>query len=120
MQTQQYQDYMRSDEWEDKKQERIAMDGGCVMCGRPISRIRSVQVHHITYARLGNENVLTDLCTLCGSCHKKIHAYRKLKQPEQSTQKPEPEESTAVRLAKKLARQRMGEKERLEILKHYM
>ena len=44
----------------------------------------------------------------------------KLKQPEQSTQKPEPEESTAVRLAKKLARQRMGEKERLEILKHYM
>ncbi|RKI87130.1 hypothetical protein D7V94_21515 [Parablautia intestinalis] len=51
---------------------------------------------------------------------KGVFFYRKLKQPEQSTQKPEPEESTAVRLAKKLARQRMGEKERLEILKHYM
>lgn len=74
MQTQQYKDYMRSDEWEAKKQERIAIDGSCVMCGKPISRIRSVQVHHVTYARLG-KNVLTDLCTLCGSCHKKIHAY---------------------------------------------
>lgn len=28
MQTQQYKDYMRSDEWEAKKQERIAIDGG--------------------------------------------------------------------------------------------
>ena len=75
MQTQQYKDYMRSDEWEAKKQERIAIDKGCVMCGRPIERIRKINVHHVTYERLGNENVLTDLCTLCGSCHQKIHNY---------------------------------------------
>ena len=75
MQTKQYKDYMRSEEWEAKKQQRISIDGGCVMCGRPLNRIRSVQVHHVTYARLGHENVMTDLCTLCGSCHKKIHAY---------------------------------------------
>ncbi len=75
MQTQEYRDYMRSPEWETKKQERIALDGGCVMCGRPIERIKKINVHHVTYARLGCENVLTDLCTLCGSCHRKIHNY---------------------------------------------
>ena len=40
MQTQEYKDYMRSDEWEAKKQERIAIDGGCVMCGRPIEALK--------------------------------------------------------------------------------
>ena len=75
MQTQEYKDYMRSNEWKVKKRERIAIDQGCVMCGRPLDKIRSIQVHHITYQRLGNENVLTDLCTLCGSCHKKLHNF---------------------------------------------
>lgn len=75
MQTEEYKRYIRSPEWEAKKQERIAIDKGCCMCGRPLDKIKSVQVHHITYSRLGNENVLTDLCTLCGSCHKKIHNY---------------------------------------------
>ena len=72
MQTQEYKNYMRSEAWEAKKRERIAIDGGCCMCGRPLDKIRSVQVHH---KNLGNENVLTDICTLCGSCHKKIHNF---------------------------------------------
>lgn len=75
METLKYREYIRSDAWKQKKQERIAIDGQCVMCHRPIEQIRSVQVHHVTYKRLGNENVLTDLCTLCGSCHRKIHAF---------------------------------------------
>lgn len=74
-QTEQYKKYMYSKEWESKRQERIAIDGGCVMCGRPIAKIRSVQVHHTTYKNLGHENVLTDLCVLCGSCHKKLHNF---------------------------------------------
>lgn len=74
-QSQEYKKYMRSPEWEQKKQERIAIDGGCVMCHRPLDRIRKIQVHHITYKNLGHEDVLTDLCTLCGSCHQKIHNY---------------------------------------------
>ena len=40
-----------------------------------LDKIKSVQVHHITYKNLGNENVLTDICTLCGSCYKKTHNY---------------------------------------------
>lgn len=47
---------------------------------------------------------------------KGIFTYRKPKQP---TQKKEPEESTAVRLAKKLGKRNMGEKGRMEIMKHY-
>lgn len=75
MYSEQYKKYMKSDKWQAKKQERINIDKGCVMCQRPLEKIKSVQVHHVTYVRLGNENVLTDLCTVCGSCHKKIHNY---------------------------------------------
>ena len=75
MQTQEYKVYMKSEKWKVKKQERIAIDKGCCMRGRPLDKIKSVQVHHIAYKNLGNENILTDLCTLCGSCHKKIHNY---------------------------------------------
>lgn len=76
MQSDFYKEYMRSEAWEQKKQERMKIDGfRCVMCGRSIDHCRSLQVHHVTYKRLGNENVLTDLCTVCGSCHKKIHNY---------------------------------------------
>lgn len=71
----QYDDYMRSKQWEDKRQQRIEIDGECVMCHRPVSKMKKIDVHHITYIRLGNENVLTDLCTLCPTCHKHIHNY---------------------------------------------
>ncbi len=66
---------MASEKWQQKKQERIDIDKGCVMCKRPLERIRKINVHHVTYERLGNENVLADLCTLCGSCHIKLHNY---------------------------------------------
>lgn len=74
-QSEEYKVYMKSDAWEHKRQERIAIDQGCVMCGRPLNKIKSVQVHHVTYKNLGHENVLTDICTLCGSCHRKIHNF---------------------------------------------
>ena len=47
---------------------------------------------------------------------KGVFFYRKPKQP---TQKKEPEESAAVRLAKKLGKRNMGEKERMAIIAHY-
>lgn len=72
-----YTQYIKSDAWEVKKEERKKIDGyRCVCCGRSEDHTRrGLQVHHITYERLGHENVYTDLCTVCGSCHKKIHAY---------------------------------------------
>ncbi len=76
MQTEEYKNYVRSREWKRKKLERLAIDDyRCVMCGRHISRCSTLQVHHITYKNLGHENALADLCTVCGSCHKKLHNY---------------------------------------------
>ncbi len=77
MQSEFYTQYIKSDAWEAKKEERKKIDGyRCVCCGRSEDHTRrGLQVHHITYERLGHENVYTDLCTVCGSCHKKIHAY---------------------------------------------
>lgn len=46
---------------------------------------------------------------------KGVFFYRKPKQQKQK----EPEESAAVRLAKKLGKRNMGEKGRMEIMKHY-
>ena len=77
-QTDLYRKYMQSEAWQAKKQQRLEIDGyKCVMCGKPLSKCKSMplQCHHITYARLGHENVHTDLVTLCGSCHRKIHNY---------------------------------------------
>ena len=71
-----YDQYMKSPEWEEKKNQRLQIDCNCcVMCGRSIDHVRSMQCHHITYERLGNENPYTDLVTVCGSCHKKLHGY---------------------------------------------
>jgi 5-methylcytosine-specific restriction endonuclease McrA len=72
-----YTEYLRSDEWQRKKQERADIDGHrCAMCGRPEGRTKGgLQCHHITYKRLGHEDVYQDLVTVCGSCHRKLHAY---------------------------------------------
>lgn len=74
--TQFYKKYMTSPAWAAKKEERLQIDDyRCVMCGRSVDHCRSMQCHHITYQNLGNENVLNDLVTVCGSCHKKLHGY---------------------------------------------
>jgi len=72
-----YEKYMRSEEWQEKRLQRMEIDQNCcVMCGRPAEKTRSgLQVHHVTYKNLGYEDVLTDLVTLCPSCHIKIHRY---------------------------------------------
>lgn len=72
----QYEEYLKSEEWEQKKEQRMKLDNhSCVMCGRNREDCRTLQVHHISYQRLGHENIFTDLCTVCGSCHKKLHNY---------------------------------------------
>ena len=71
-----YESYMKSPEWENMKAKRREIDGNrCAMCGRPGSTCKrmELQCHHITYERLGDEDVFKDLVTLCGSCHKKLH-----------------------------------------------
>ena len=77
-QSEEYKKYIRSPEWEQKKAERLEIDGHkCAMCGRPESKCRNgLQCHHTNYKKpLGQESVYDDLVSLCPSCHMKIHAY---------------------------------------------
>jgi 5-methylcytosine-specific restriction endonuclease McrA len=75
--TQEYDAYMRSEQWQQKRAERLKIAGYCCeMCNRPEANTKNgLQIHHITYKNLGNEDVFTDLIALCPSCHRKIHAY---------------------------------------------
>jgi len=64
-----YQTYIRSDAWRQKRQQVIARAHGiCERCGRwPI-----VNVHHLTYEHIGNEG-LEDLLGVCSRCHRELH-----------------------------------------------
>lgn len=77
--SEEYKRYINSPEWASMKRRRMEIDGfRCVCCGRSEDHTRrGLQVHHISYARLGHEDPLNDLVTVCGSCHKKIHNYYK-------------------------------------------
>ena len=63
--TGEYDDYITSAAWKLKRREVLERDEyKCVECGKT----SKLQVHHKTYARLGDEK-LSDLETLCPSCH---------------------------------------------------
>lgn len=67
-----YQLYIRSPEWEAKRQQALARAGRrCAGCGSDGSEDR-LEVHHLTYERLGYEQ-LTDLMVLCSLCHAHEH-----------------------------------------------
>lgn len=76
-----YSEYLNSAEWYEKRVEVLQRDNNkCVISGRTYN----LQVHHLTYARVGNE-LLSDLVTLNREIHKLIHAgdeyyTRKLKE----------------------------------------
>lgn len=71
--------YLKSDHWKDIRQKRIDIDKGeCQMCGKTDSLV----VHHISYDRLGNEDVDYDLITLCTDCHSWIHNIKNEKLDE--------------------------------------
>ena len=64
-----YQTYLRSPEWESKRQEKLEScqykcqcEGGC--------HRQATQIHHLHYDTLGNES-LQDLQALCAKCHMK-------------------------------------------------
>ena len=67
-----YERYMQSAEWAAKRAERLEIDGHrCRTCGHTGEQW-GLQVHHVTYERLGDEDVEKDLITLCASCHEAI------------------------------------------------
>ena len=69
-----YEQYIISDEWKSKRNQRCEIDNyKCCMCGSSGTMNNPLQCHHITYRNLYKENVYTDLLTLCKNCHKSVH-----------------------------------------------
>ena len=67
-----YEQYIQSAEWAAKRALRLAIDSHrCRTCGHN-GEVWPLQVHHISYERLGNEDEQNDLITLCASCHEAI------------------------------------------------
>lgn len=77
LQTEFYKKYMRSKEWEQKRQQRLEIDNHkCAMCDRPESKCKDgLQMHHISYRHLGNEDILKEIVSLCPRCHRLIHKF---------------------------------------------
>lgn len=64
-----YKAYIKSDKWKKKREQVFRFYGKrCYACRKPE---RILHVHHLTYDRLGNENV-RDLIPLCVPCHKEV------------------------------------------------
>ena len=62
-------EYMTSFGWRMKREAVLRRDNSCCQsCGAT----ERLEVHHITYKRLGNED-LGDLIVVCRNCHQKIH-----------------------------------------------
>lgn len=66
-----YAEYMQSERWKQKRAKRFEIDGyQCVLCGSA----KNLECHHLSYDRLGHEDVRYDLLTLCRECHREIHS----------------------------------------------
>lgn len=70
-----YMKYIKeSKEWQDKRSERLKIDNyTCQRCGSK----RNLQVHHLTYANFGHEDVHNDLITMCKNCHEDIEREKR-------------------------------------------
>lgn len=61
-----YEKYIVSSEWRAKRKERLGIDNSrCAVCWSK----EKLEVHHLTYENLGNEDVWNDLLTLCVKHH---------------------------------------------------
>jgi 5-methylcytosine-specific restriction endonuclease McrA len=67
-----YINYINSDEWQAFRKRALAAFGNkCVRCEAPGSDV-ILQVHHLSYRRLGRER-LEDVTVLCVPCHESKH-----------------------------------------------
>jgi len=73
-----YSTYLQSEAWKKKRNEIMQRDNKqCRFCGQR----EALQVHHLTYKNLGNENE-QELITLCKSCHKMLHDVMSIHEPK--------------------------------------
>ena len=71
-----YEKHLKSAKWKNTKSDLMKMRGKkCEVCGQYSPKL---ELHHITYERLGNESA-KDLLILCAPCHKKEDKKREQK-----------------------------------------
>lgn len=71
-----YREYLQSDKWKAIAQRRLEIDDfKCVCCGSRGTTGSPLEIHHLSYKHLGNEQdrIYQDLCTVCHICHRQIH-----------------------------------------------
>lgn len=70
-----YKEYLQTPHWKRKREEKVRAAGRrCQLCNRDSV---SLNVHHRTYERLGEE-LDEDLTVLCRDCHSTFHEHRRL------------------------------------------
>lgn len=92
MNKEEYKAYLQTDEWQERKKYRLAVDGHtCQFCGTRGSALNRLNVHHFDYYALGEEDetaLMNSTVTLCEICHAGIHrvmnrkTWDKAKRPE--------------------------------------
>jgi len=72
--------YMRSQRWQDIRTKALERScRTCEQCGRRQDDGYKLDVHHVTYIRLGGEQ-MEDVEVLCYMCHGQMHYRRKVRQ----------------------------------------
>ncbi len=106
-----YAKYLLSDHWADFRIRYFA-SGKPKTCTR--CSYNRVQLHHITYIRLGAES-LDDVIPLCSKCHEKVHRWlKRRKLPVSDTLFALQCLSVSQKEAKELQRKRAAKKARAE------
>lgn len=72
-----YERYLQSEGWLKRRERELARAKDCCeFCGAP-GELDALQVHHLTYAHLGQE-LPGELIVLCHGCHKDVHDHPKI------------------------------------------
>lgn len=69
-------EYLLSNDWRQKSTIVLNRDKVCYIC----QRNSATDAHHLTYERLGVENLETDLIGVCRICHNRIHNHELLQE----------------------------------------
>lgn len=84
-----YHDYIKTEAWRERAEAAKQRVGHrCQICNRPATRV-TLDVHHRTYERLGNERP-EDLTVLCRGCHELYEKNRRMPSPPTPPLMPPP------------------------------
>lgn len=116
MQHKNYEKFINSFAWQEKKRQfRLTRDWPiCFKCG---AWDVPMDVHHLTYARFGGDELMEDLEYVCRPCHDEIH---KVSIMRRMLQKEKGQTPKAKRRKRFKANKQKREKERLERVARYL